>query len=264
MPKAKATGALHGAALAVALAMGAAAPVWAQSAADDPDAPTSADVEALHEYNQFAAAQAARAGVAMFKAGYTKYSITQLEKAVRLAPKNATYRKALAEAQARLAQEERQARRPAHPLASGGDEDTGIQVPGFVPPSTVAGSQSSEPAPDTGSDGAASDDATPARPGTADGTSADKASASAAADDAKGATGAMSGVSTGVVRAPTEPPLTGAAHFDVPFGTVPGGPPLARPRNDLAIRPVEEPTLNLPAARPKPNPPANPNAAADR
>ena len=66
--------------------------------ADDPDAPTSADVEALHEYNQFAAAQAARAGVAMVRAGYTKYAITQLEKAVRRAPKNATYRKALAEA----------------------------------------------------------------------------------------------------------------------------------------------------------------------
>jgi hypothetical protein len=236
-------GALRSAALAVGLMAAALGPAWAQTAGSG-----EAESEALREYNAYAAGQAARAGVAMLRSGYTKYAITELEKAVRLAPKNAAYRKTLALARQRLAAETLARQRRAVPPASDDDPDGGIQVPGFEPPATVAGSHRDVPDP-AGSATDATQGDTPGKPAPSgpDGSAT-------SGDATKGASGATADRATAVRPDGPDGSLIGAGHYNVPLGVVPGAAPRAPPTSVRAIRPVERAAPELKRSEPPSDP----------
>ncbi len=191
---------LRPAALAATLLVGVPGLAWAQ--APGPDTSES-DADALREYNAFAARQAARAGVAMLKSGYTRYAVTELEKAVRLAPQVQNYRTVLAVARKRLAAETAARQRRAGALGSGGEDDSGIQIPGFEMPATVAGPQ----------DGA---------PGA--GSLTGDATGDSGTDPALGGdtAGAATGPPGGTAGLGIDGSLVGAGHYNVPLGVVPG------------------------------------------
>ncbi len=243
------THALSGAAVAAVLIAASIGTAAAQSAAPDPDGLTSADIEALHEYNLYAASQAARTGAAMLQAGYTKYAVMQFEKAVRLAPKVASYRQALAVARQRLASDAKRNAPAPVSLDPDANPDEGIQIPGFTPPASIAGAPGSATGTDenqsgdgsdgtgaggiggTGDSGTSAGSQTDGQGSTSTGTPA--AATGTAADSA----GATAGVDSGASLL-SPGPVTGAKAYDVPMGTIPGYAP-QRPTGDPAIRPIE-------------------------